>query len=490
MLTRRIAGELWRLSSRRHHRKHCCAWRHVRRHAERRLLTLLRANALTAYGRAHGYGSITSIAAFQERVPVVDYEQLEPWITRILHGEEGVLTAEPVLAFERSSGSSSAAKYIPYTASLLDEFQSAVGAWMYDLLTRRPRLRGGAHYWQISPMARVHEVTPGGLPVGFSTDAGYLAPRDQKFLSRLQAVPGSVAATQDLEACRRETLDHLMKCRDLRFISVWSPSFLTLLLDRLPTGAAPLDLWPELEVVSCWTSASSARFVPELERRLPGVEIQGKGLLATEGVVSFPVIGSPGPVPAITAHFLEFLDSDGVPHLADDLEVGGCYRVVITTGGGLTRYDLGDLVEVVAHGAIEFVGKAGTVSDLCGEKLSADRIDRVVSEACTRHGHDGFAMLAPELGEPPHDAAHYVLFLDRPAAPGLVESIENALRQGSDYDYCRRLGQLGSLRSAVVPNVDERFLDGCVALGQRAGDVKSTYLRKETGWCERMGVVA
>lgn len=449
-------------------------------------MTLLGANARTAYGQAHGFESITSIAAFQERIPVVDYEQLEPWINRILHGEEGVLTAEPVLAFERSSGSSSAAKYIPYTASLLDEFRRAVGAWMYDLLTRRPRLRGGAHYWSISPMGRASELTPGGLPVGFATDAGYLAPRDQKFLSRLLAVPGSVATTQDLEACRRATLDHLMKCRDLRFISVWSPSFLTLLLDRLPSGTAPLDLWPELELVSCWTSASSARFVPELSSRLPGVEIQGKGLLATEGVVSFPVIGSPAPVPAITGHFLEFLDDDGVPHLADDLDVGGRYRVVITTGGGLTRYDLADLVEVVANGAIEFVGKADTVSDFCGEKLSADRADRVVPEVCSQHGHDGFAMLAPELGEPPH----YVLLLDRPPAPGLVEDVESALRHGSDYDYCRRLGQLGGLRAAVVPDADERFLDVCVALGQRAGDVKSVYLRKETGWCERMGVVA
>ena len=52
----------------------------------------------------------------------------------------------------------------------------------------------------------------------------------------------------------------------------------------------------------------SARFLPELRALFPGVEIQGKGLLATEGVISIPLMGRPAPVPAVTSHFLEFLD--------------------------------------------------------------------------------------------------------------------------------------------------------------------------------------
>src|SRR5438046_2976776 len=86
---------------------------------------------------------------------------------RHARGEPGVLTTEPVVMMEKTSGSAGAAKYVPYTASLRREFQEAVGAWMFDLFTRRPGLLAGAQYWSISPAARQREFTPGGLPVGF-----------------------------------------------------------------------------------------------------------------------------------------------------------------------------------------------------------------------------------------------------------------------------------------------------------------------------------
>lgn len=483
MLMRETAGTRWHRISEPQAEAHARAAAHIRQHQEDLLLNLLRDNAGTSYGQTHGFGAIRSLSDFQERVPVVDYASIEPFVQRMIEGEPNVLTAEPVLAFERSSGSARAAKYIPYTQTLLDEFRRVIGAWMHDLLSARPALRHGSHYWSISPLARSPEVTPGGIPVGFATDTGYLDPGAQDCLSQMLAVPGSVATVGSLEECRQLTLEHLVRRRDLRFISVWSPSFLLLLLDQLPSGLHPAELWPDLQLVSCWTSATSARFLPELAARLPGVEVQGKGLLATEGVVSFPVIGSPAPVPAVSGHVLEFLDDAGRPHLADDLEVGNCYRTVITTGGGLTRYDLGDRVRVVAPGAIEFVGKAGTVSDLCGEKLSIERVDQVLPDLCAKHRQTGFAMLAPELADPPY----YALILEHPPAAGLVEDLEHALREAHDYDYCRRLGQLGPVRPTVVADADERFLQGCIALGQRAGDVKSTHLRKETGWRSRMG---
>ena len=49
--------------------------------------------------------------------------EIEPWIERIGRGEPNVLTTEPVLMMEKTSGSSGAAKYIPYTRSLRREFQ-------------------------------------------------------------------------------------------------------------------------------------------------------------------------------------------------------------------------------------------------------------------------------------------------------------------------------------------------------------------------------
>ena len=296
------------------------------------------------------------------------------------------------------------------------------------------------------------------------------------------AVPGDVAATSDIEECWRRTLDSLMGCRDLRFISVWNPSFLTLLLRRLPPGAEPRALWPDLELISCWTSAAAARFVPELRALLPGVEIQGKGLMATEGALSYPLVGRPGAAPAITSHFLEFVGEDGTARLVDELEVGARYRPLMTTGGGLARYDLGDLVEVVAPGAIEFVGKAGVVSDVCGEKLSEAFAGSVLESAGQRAGVSGFLMLAPEWGSPPR----YLVFAERDPGERFAEEVDRELRRSPQYDYCRRLGQLDPVELVLVRDGEERFLKGCLAEGQRAGDVKSGYLRRELGWRDHL----
>jgi hypothetical protein len=482
MITCLLGNTLWMLANARAYRGYRRALRDPRRTQEAILFRFLRDNAQTAYGQRHGYARLRSVAAFQEVVPVVTYDDLEPWIHRIRQGEANVLTAEPVLMMEKTSGSAGAAKYIPYTASLRREFQRAVGAWMFDLFSRRPALLGGAQYWSISPAARCREFTPGGLPVGFDDDTEYLGTFERLVLRWVLAVPGRVCRIADMEENRRVTLRHLMKCAHLRFLSVWNPSFLTLLMNRLPAGTRPRDYWPHLKLISCWTSAVSARFVPELRELFPGVEIQGKGLLATEGVVTFPEVGKPAPSPALTSHFLEFIGADGRARLVDELEVGAQYRVLLTTGGGLARYALGDSVEVVAPSALEFVGRSDQVSDLCGEKLSEAFVGRILEETSARWGWTGFAMLAPEWSQPPR----YVLFAEPGAPADVAAEVERRLRASFHYDYCRRLGQLGPVEGVPVAQAGERYLRGCAALGQRVGAVKPAYLRREFGWRERL----
>lgn len=453
----------------------------------------LRRNADTDFGQHHDYASIQSIEAFQNTVPVRSYEDFEPWIERIRQGEPGVLTAEPVLMMEKTSGSTGPAKYIPYTATLRREFQSAAGVWLADLYLNRPALLSGRQYWSISPVARQRETTPGGLPVGFDDDTEYLGTLERHVLRSVMAVPGAaISQAATVETFRRITLRHLMGRKDLRLISVWNPSFLTLLLRDLPDGYSPSELWPELSLISCWTDAAAAHFLPELATLFPGVEIQGKGLLSTEGVISVPEIGAEAPKPALTSHFLEFLGDDGHPHCAWQLEAGRRYDVVITTGGGLARYATGDRIEVTASGGLVFTGRGDQVSDLAGEKLSEPFVAGVLGEASQRFSSPAFLMLAPEWGQPPHytllteahdadDGAH-----NEAHDQALARFVEQRLRTSVHYDYCRRLGQLAAVRVVPVHQAQNKYLDACLAQGQRAGDVKPPCLRKDLGWRQRL----
>src|SRR5438094_978757 len=92
-----------------------------------RLRMLVSANGRTAYGRARHFAHVSSVREWQDQVPVVTYEELEPWVFRAAAGEAHVLTTAPVRVFERTSGSTAANKLVPYTDALLAEFGAATG---------------------------------------------------------------------------------------------------------------------------------------------------------------------------------------------------------------------------------------------------------------------------------------------------------------------------------------------------------------------------
>lgn len=504
------------------------AWRRFQRAASdpsreqsARLKEILAANAGTAYGREFGFAGIRSAGEFQDRVPVTDYDQLAPWVERIARGETGVLTSEPVRMMEYSGGSTSPNKLVPYTRGLLAEFAAATSPWLYDLHRSCKGLWGTRSYWSISPVSRKREATAGGLPIGMADDTEYFDnPVTRWALRRMLAVPAGVARLPDIAEWRQATLGHLLEAGDLGLISVWSPTFLTQLMRALAADYEPLlsklspsrareirtavekagkitgpGIWPWLALISCWTDGSAKDFLPDLERWFPGVPVQGKGLLATEGVVSFPIWGARGAVAAVSGHFLEFLDlerPERPARMASELREGASYSPLLTTSGGLYRYHLADEVTCVGRyrqaPLLSFVGKLDRVSDLCGEKLNARQVDRALEIARTETGlRFRFALLAPVVsgeGGPPH----YRLFLESDSDPRIVEEaarkIDECLLAGHPYRYCRQLGQLGPLRVQRVNDgwaVYERTL---ACLGQKTGDIKPTHLDNRRIWQE------
>ncbi len=195
-------------------------------------------NAATSFGREHGFSGIRTVGDYQERVPVRGYTELEPYIARAAAGERHVLTADAVESFALSSGSSASNKLIPYTSPLLGDFRRGITPWLAGLYLEHPSLLLGKSYWQVSPVGTPGGVSSGGIPIGFGEDSEYFGRYRGALVRATLAVPEQVAGIADMDAFRFETLRHLLACRNLRFISVWNPSFLTLLLAEV-RGLAP-----------------------------------------------------------------------------------------------------------------------------------------------------------------------------------------------------------------------------------------------------------
>jgi hypothetical protein len=83
-------------------------------------------NRDTAYGKAHRFSEIKSYREFDERVPLVNYEDLEPWIQRIVQGEDKVLANDPVTHLIPTAGSNGPRKLVPFTLSLQQDMNRAI----------------------------------------------------------------------------------------------------------------------------------------------------------------------------------------------------------------------------------------------------------------------------------------------------------------------------------------------------------------------------
>ncbi|MBW3540602.1 MAG: GH3 auxin-responsive promoter family protein, partial [Planctomycetes bacterium] len=197
------------------------------------LARILTANRHSRFGLSHGFATIATPREYRERVPLSDYNDYLPAIDEIASGAHNVLTSEPVLLFEPTSGSTSGVKLIPYTHSLRREFQRMIATWIYDLFRGAPAIRHGRAYWSISPALGERVFTAGGVAIGFDDDTAYLGGLARRFVRRLLAVPPQVARLTDVDDFRYATLLALVRAKDLALISIWSPTFLTALFERL-----------------------------------------------------------------------------------------------------------------------------------------------------------------------------------------------------------------------------------------------------------------
>ncbi len=452
---------------------------------------LLDRNARTAFGRAHGFGGIRTVAEYRTAVPLRDYEGFRPYVDRIVAGESAVLTAEPVTAFATTSGTTGAPKLVPVTASWLARMAAGVRLWMLRAQRDHPALLDGAILTVVSPAFEGR--TPGGLPCGAMS--GLLQRRLPSLIQAAQAAPYPVHLIEDCDA-RAFLLLRLALARAVSVIGTPNPTTLIRLAviarreaDRLlraihdgtpgipwpavreepgwdarasrraldaalrpdPVRAGVLataagrrgalslgDAWPGLALIGCWLGGHAGRHAARLATDYGAVPLRDLGLVASEGRVTLPVTdGSAAGVLSLDAGFYEFIPEESMDvsappvFLAHELEVGRRYGVVLSGANGFYRYDLNDVVEVRGHyrrtPLVAFVRKGRDMTSITGEKLHLNHVQAAVREA---ERLTGVAIWQFRL-IPDVDAWRYDLLVE-PSVPGLDAIGAEAFARGVD----------------------------------------------------------
>ena len=452
--------------------------------------------AASEYGKSVGVRSLED----WQKIPIVNYTDLELWIERQKQSQQALLTSESILFYEKTSGSRGAAKWIPYTRSLRRSFSRMFCVWAHDLITNGPKFSTGQVYFCISPQLTQPTQTEAGIQVGLENDAEYLDGWLQWILRTFLVAPADLSRLRDPEAFKEQLCLALLQAEKLEIISIWSPSFLTVhldyiqqhrqkLCDQLRDRVSPqrlallsnptttwTQIWLHLKLISCWDSVNAADQAQVLQSHFPGVMVQGKGLLATEAPMTVPLIAAQGSVPLLHEVFFEFEDSGGSIHLLHELEPATEYTVILSQKGGLYRYRMGDRVRMthtyLNTSCLEFLGRDQMTSDLVGEKLHTAFVAQVLDRL--NLGSTTFRTLIPVTQPQPH----YVLLLDQADRPGdaIAQQLDAALSKSFHYQQARLLEQLAPAQVWVSPEVPELVLQQKLKAGQKWGDIKHEVL--------------
>jgi hypothetical protein len=513
----------------------------VRRTQLQILRRIIRSNASTVYGRTLGLKKIDSYDAFRT-LPLTEYDIYKNSIECILKGEKAVLTSSEITALLPTSGTTHGTKLIPFNGAVKKEFMRALNVWLFNFYLRCPAIMCGKQYWSMSPVTKYPDRKNGTLPVGFADDTGYFNRFQARMLANCFAAPLSLQLIGDSAAHEYLTLRFLLGSRDLAFVFIWSPTFLIAKLEHVqqykenllsdirhgtisstirltqsehklfagmlhpdPERSDYLEsidfsdrgdwkrIWPDLKMISCWADSSSALFKGELEEIFPEAVIEEKGLVATEAVFTIPWWKGNSKPAAYRSHFYEFLETDsGAIEPLWKIKPGIRYAVLVTTSGGLYRYQMHDIVEVTGYigriPCLRFIGRENASVDLVGEKLTEETVRIFLeSQSLTGNGYS-FAMVAPT-----RLTGHlaYTLFIEPQTlkwrdCDELIEQFDEMLRENYHYRHARQLQQLHPPRLFIIEQGTglASYLVYEEAEGKRAGDIKIRYLDSRFCWDE------
>ncbi|MBF2065179.1 MAG: GH3 auxin-responsive promoter family protein [Calothrix sp. C42_A2020_038] len=446
----------------------------------------------TEYGKYLGIESLDN----WRHIPIVEYQDIETWITKQRESQKSLLTPEKVIFYEKTSGTRSAAKLIPYTQSLRRSFNHMFCVWAHDLIVNGPKFSTGKIYFCISP--QFQEPTKNTI-LTLEDDSEYLDGWLRVVLSPFLISPPGIQCARDADEFKHKLSQALLVAENLEIISIWSPSFLKVILDHIKSHHQQLafelqseisaerykllletpvysQLWRQLKLISCWDSANAADSAQMLQKLFPGVLVQGKGLLATEAPMTIPLIGARGCVPMLDEVFFEFEDEKGEIHLVHELQQGTVYEIIISQKGGLYRYRMKDRVHVThfykATPCLEFIGRTQEISDLVGEKLHSEFVRQVLDNLPL--AETSFKTFIPTN----FPKARYILLLDTANTDTneLAEKLDALLQQSPQYRHARLLGQLAPAEIIVNSRAAEILSLYKTREGKKWGDLKHDIL--------------
>lgn len=439
----------------------------------------------TAFGKEHGFATISSYKDFKSAVPVRDYEGLKPYIKRALDGEKDVLWKGLPLYFCKTSGTTSGTKYIPISKDSmpyhLKGAKDAILSYVYET-SCAGFLNGKNIFIQGSPELDYSKSAPLGRL------SGIVAHHVPWYLQRDNTPNFETNCIEEweekIEAIIEETISENMTL--ISGIPPWIQMYFERLKER--TGKEIKDVFPNYSLMvygGVNFEPYKKRFLELVGKDVPSIETYP----ASEGFIAYQDKQDVEGLLLCVNHgiFYEFIEAslffeDKAERISlADVELGKDYVVILNTNAGFWGYNIGDTVRFVSTSPYRVVvsGRIKHFTSAFGEHVIAKEVEEALYGVVKKY--DAIVSefhVAPEVN-PSNGLPYHEWFVEFRKQPNDMTSFSEDLdvAMQNQNTYYKDLIDGKILKPLVIRKVQENgFLKYMKSEGKLGGQNKPPRL--------------
>jgi hypothetical protein len=383
---------------------------------------------------------VSSYSELIDKLPIANFERARPYVEKEMRGESGSLVSvkTKIVMFAKTSGTTSASKFIPITSEHLSDYQKCMNIWARSAAHKYPEVPEKRSILNLASTWN-EKGTESDIPCGSIT--GKIFAKTHNMMRAINAIPPQLALVENTKDKYYLILRVALANPDVAVLTTANPTTLLRLaewmnewkndlIEDIRNGTLknkdryssevlrsvwfkllknekraqkldeiihhsgrlyPKDAWEHLQLLSIWMGGTLSSYLQHLPEYYGDIGMRDHGLSASECKITIPFEdNSPEGVLNVDGAFYEFIHesniekTDPIIKLAHELEIGQKYFVILTNLAGLIRYDLRDVVECTGKvgeaPVLKFLNKGAEISNLTGEKLTAYQINAAVKK--------------------------------------------------------------------------------------------------------------
>ncbi len=468
----------------------------------------------TEWGKTYDYKSISRPEEFRQRVPVRTYENFQPYIERLMKGEQNVLWPSDIKWFAKSSGTTAGkSKFIPVSTEAMEECHYKGGKDLLSLycnnnpetqiFTGKGLIMGGSH--------QVNDISS----ESFYGDISAILMQNLPFWVQMIRTPELSIALMDHWEDKIEKMVESTVRENVTSIS-GVPTWTVVLAKRIleVTGKSNLlEVWPNLELF-IHGAVSFTPYREQFQKLIPSAEFNYlETYNASEGFFGIQDQSNSEEMLLMLDYgvYYEFVPMDELgkdfPETVplEDVQLNKNYALVITTNAGLWRYLIGDTIRFTSLNPyrIRITGRTKLYINAFGEEVIIENTDQAVKIACDKtnslvrdytvapvyftEGENGAHEWIVEFEKAPVSIEYFTEILDN-ALKSLNSDYEAkrykdmALRlpvmrivpQGTFYNWLKSKGKLGGQHKVPRLSNSREIIDEIHSILQSGNKVKDS----------------